>query len=159
LSFKPKERIKQIDKFHKQGFKKLIDLKLFDEYTKDDTTKRPRWIKAKVIISVAEALNKLDFVTVHINSIDKGTKVKKEEVIRDRFFCVKMTVVANIEGLKLKTQDIERRFVLVKALSFEDAYAKVEASKDEYTTTYLNPDGRIVRWLIDSLDDCMKLTL
>ncbi|TFF35367.1 DUF4288 domain-containing protein [Mucilaginibacter psychrotolerans] len=156
LSFKPQERIKQIDKFHKEGLKKLVDLKLFDEYTVDETKKRPRWIKTKVPLRVAEVLNKLDFVTVHIKSIDKATKIKKEEAIRDRFFCVKMTVVIRYEGLKVKKEDIEKRFVLVKASSFENAYEILEKSKHDYASPYLNSDGRLVKWEIESFDDCFE---
>jgi hypothetical protein len=44
--------------------------------------------------------------------------------------------------------------VLIKAKLFDDAYEKLAQQKDNYATRYLDADGRLVSWRIDSFDDC-----
>jgi hypothetical protein len=65
-----------------------------------------------------------------------------------------MTVVIEVEGVRLKKQSIEKRFVLIKAWSFDEAYDKVEKQQENYVESYMNPNGRFVRWRIESYDDC-----
>ena len=102
-------------------------------------------------------LMELNFISgVHIKSIDHAILINKVESKRDSYFCIKMTVVVEIEGLSAKKQDIEERFVLIKAKSFEEAYEKLEQKKDTYAQPYLNPNGRFVRWRIESFDDCYE---
>ena|ERR1700761_7106962 len=81
-------------------------------------------------------------------------KIEKTEGFRNKYYCVKMTVVIDVEGVTPKKQDIEERFVLIRASSFDDAYKKMENQKDDYAEPYLNSDGRLVSWRIDSFDDC-----
>jgi hypothetical protein len=157
LQFKPKERIKKIDEYLAGNLARLVKLNLFDDYVIEGTKKRPIGIKTKVKLSLLTKLSKLDFVNVRIISIDNATKVKKEVAPVDSFFCVRMTVAIEVENLKTKIQDFEQRFVMIKAESFEDAYSKIEKNKDDYATPYLNSDGRLVRWRIESFDDCFAI--
>lgn len=157
IEFNPKERIKQIDSVHKTSLEKLIALNLFDEYESSGTKKRPIAVKTKIKFASLTQLNKLDFVkSISIESIDHAMQIKVSEVPYDKYFCVKMTVSIEIEGLAPKKQQIEKRFVLIKAISSDDAYEKLEKQKDNYSAPYLNSDGRFVRWRIDSFDDCYE---
>jgi len=157
LQFKPKERVGKIDEYCKANLVKLISLKLFDDFTTQGTKRRPTGIKTKVILPVLNELSKLDFIKVRIDSIDNATKIAREIVSTTSFFCVRMTVAIEIENLKTKKQDFEQRFVMIKAESFEDAYAKIEINKADYATPYLNSDGRLVRWRIERFDDCFDI--
>ena len=91
---------------------------------------------------------------IQIQSIDGAVLQVKEATVPDRYFCIKMTVVIEVEGISTKKQEIEKRFVLIKAKSSDDAYEKLEKREDEYAAPYLNPYGRFVRWRIESYDDC-----
>jgi len=64
-----------------------------------------------------------------------------------------MTIVIEIEGFEDGLQQIEDRFVIIRAKSQEDAYLKLEKKKDDYIQPYLNSHGRFVRWRIESFDD------
>lgn len=157
LQLKPKERVRKIDEYLKANLDKLISFKLFDNYTTKGTKRRPTSVKTKVMLPVLRKLSELDFINVRIDVIDGATLVEKNIAPVAGFFCVRMTVAIEIENLKTKKQSIEQRFVMIKAESFEDAYAKIEKNKDDYATPYLNPDGRLVRWRIESFDDCFDI--
>lgn len=156
VEFKPKERLKRIDMYHRESFNRLIDLNLFEKYKVTGTKKRPIAVLTRVKYRTLKLFNKLDYVTsISIESINNAIN-KVKETADERYFCVKMTVVIEIEGIALKKQDIEKRFVLIKAGSSEDAYEKLDKQKGEYGEPYLNSDGRFVRWKIYSFDDCYE---
>lgn len=94
--------------------------------------------------------------SIWIESVDHAKKIRLDEVIADKYYCIKMTVVIDLEGLVARKQKIETRFVLIKAKTSDDAYEKLDKRRDEYTHRYLNSDGRFVRWKIDSFDDCYE---
>ena len=157
IEFKPKERIKKIDKYYKEKLKQLFSLYKFDEFELTGTKKRPTGIKAKVKFNNLEMLGKLEFISkINIDSIDYAIYVKTEVKPVDKYFCVKMTVLIDVEGLLPKKQSMEKRLVLIKAKSSDDAYAKLEKQKDNYSEPYLNTNGRLVRWRIGSFDDCYE---
>lgn len=155
INLKPKERIKAIDKSFRDNYQKLITIALFESLEIQSSKKRPRFIIAKLKYNQLEKLTKPDYLdSVWIQSIDDAVLKVKETVLPDKYFCVKMTVIIEEEGVSSKKQDIEKRFVLIKAKSFDDAYEKLEKRQDEYVAPYLNPYGRFVRWRIESYDDC-----
>ena len=157
IEFRPKERIKKIDDIFSSNLKQLLALKLFDSYEVNGTKKRPQGVTAKIKFNLLNAIAKLDFVaSCWIESIDYATKIEKNEPVKSRYFCVKMTVVIEVEGIKSRKQSIEQRFVLINATSSDDAYDKLEKQKDDYNEPYLNSDGRFVRWRIESFDDCYE---
>ncbi|MEO3406537.1 DUF4288 domain-containing protein [Mucilaginibacter sp. CAU 1740] len=160
IDLKPKERIKAIDKVFKENYQKLISLNLFESHEVEPPKKRPRFIIAKLKYNQLKKLNALGYVAgIRIQSIDDAVLNVKEAVVLDKYFCVKMTVVIEVEGVSSKKQDIEKRFVLIRAKSFDDAYEKLEKSQDDYVKPYLNPDGRFVRWRIESYDDCFETNI
>jgi len=61
---------------------------------------------------------------------------EKEEKKELAFYCVKMTIVIEIEGFEDGLQQIEDRFVVIRAKSQEDAYLKLEKKKDDYIQPY-----------------------
>ncbi|MHB1276808.1 MAG: DUF4288 domain-containing protein [Bacteroidia bacterium] len=67
-----------------------------------------------------------------------------------------MTVAIEIEGRTHGLQTYEERFVLIRAKSHDDAYNKLERTRNTYSDPYLNSDGQLVRWRIESLDDCFE---
>jgi len=153
--FEPKERKRLIDKDHKENFNKLIQTGLFADYELIGDLKRPRGIKTRIAFSALKEIQSLDFVGgISIKKIDGAKKKRlRKQLI---FYCIKMTIVAEIEGFDNGLQQVEDRFVIVKAKSNEDAYEKLEKQKSEYELRYLNSDGRFVRWRIESFDDCYQ---
>jgi hypothetical protein len=160
VEFKPKERIKKINEYLQGNFNRLICLDLFAEYALSGTKKRPRGVKAKINFGLLKKLLDLDYLSgIWIESVEHATFLKTEELSVDKYYCVKMTLVAEIEGILLKKQKIEKRFVMIKASSFDDAYEKIERRRDDYTVSFLNPNGRFVRWRVDSFDDCYETNI
>lgn len=157
INLKPKERIKKINDDHKANLSSLIALNLFDEFEVTGTKKRPLGVKAKIKFHTLVILNKLDFINnVWIESIEDAKNIKQKDSPIEKYFCVKMTVVIEVEGISTKKQSIEKRFVLIKAKSDNEAYEKLGNQKNDYAELYLNSDGRFVRWRIESFDDCFE---
>ncbi|WP_311952074.1 DUF4288 domain-containing protein [Mucilaginibacter terrae] len=157
LGLKPIKRIKQLNKDQINKLNALLMFNVLTDYEVIGTPKRPRGIKATLALNSLKKIegdNLYSGVTVHNVTHAKKRPVKSEP--GTKFYCVKMTVLIEIEKLKSKKQDIEERFVLIKATSADDAYEKLELQKDSYVNHYLNPYGRLVRWRIDSFDDCYE---
>lgn len=157
IDCKPKERRKKIDQELKESLNKLISLSLFDQFKVTGTKKSPRVLKTKVKFSALRKLSKLDYISlISVGSVDHAIKIEVHQAPVDKYFCVKMTAVIEIEGVSSKRQSIEQRFVIIRAKTSDEAYEKLEAQRDDYTHTYLNSDGRLVRWRIDSFDNCYE---
>ena len=141
------------DEFLKTNFQKLIDKKYFDTFELVGTKRRPSGVKAKLTLSSILKLTKQSFIdNIFIYQLD-GAKEKPDKSMYN-FFCVKMTVSIQIEGFTKGMQSYEDRYVLVKALTVESAYNKVKKQEKQYGEPYLNSDARLVRWKIESYDDC-----
>ncbi len=157
LHFAPKERIKFINQYYLSNYKKLLTSNLFDNCELIGTKKRPRGIQANIDKSSLIKLEKVSYIeSISIINIEGAKEKKTTPKIQVKFFCVKLTVAIEIETLDKGLQTYEERFVLIKALSSEDAYKKIEKKKKEYESPYLNPYGFLVRWRIESLDDCYE---
>lgn len=151
--FEPKERKRLIAKDHREKFNKLIQINLFHDYKLIGTVYRPQGIQTRIAFSALKEIEHLDFVGgIFIKKIDGARK--KRERKQPVFYCVKMTVIVQIEGFNNGLQTVEDRLVIIRAKSQEDAYGKLEKQKDELP--YLNSDGRFVRWRIESFDDCYE---
>ncbi|MGI4870818.1 MAG: DUF4288 domain-containing protein [Janthinobacterium lividum] len=83
----------------------------------------------------------------------KPVRVRK----RKSFYCVKMTVAIQIEGREHGMQTYEERYVLFKAYTEAEARRKAEEAAPEYGKPYLNSDGLLVRWKMESLDDVYEV--
>lgn len=152
---KPSDRKKHIDQYFRDTFQKLIGIETVKDYSLLGTPKRPRGIIINLPLNALNKFAQLEWVQ-HI-FIEKISAAKKKRYRpTPQFFCVKMTVAIEIEGRKKGMQTVEDRFVLVRANSQEDACQKIEHQKDEYAKPYLNSDGLLVRWYIESLDDCYE---
>ncbi|HEY9195103.1 MAG TPA: DUF4288 domain-containing protein [Mucilaginibacter sp.] len=157
IALKPKERIKKIDQGFRDSLKRLLNLNMISEHEIIGTPKRPLGIHAKVELNNLEKLSDLEFIdSIWIESVDNAVKIIKENPSTEKYFCVKMTIIIEVESHKPKKHSTENRFVLIKALSFQDAYDKVEKQHSAYGQPYLNPAGLFVRWRIDSYDDCFE---
>lgn len=158
IDLPPKDRLKKIDLYYRDQLKDLLSRNLFSSYEINYLKKRrPTALKTTVPFDQLKQVEVIALpYSVSINKISDAVLKKSNINLDDRFYCVRMTVVIDIEGLDTKMEDIEERFVIVKAISFEDAYEKVELQKETYATPYLNPDGRLVRWRIESYDDCFS---
>ncbi len=153
LDFSPAERKKKINEDHKEKYKKLLDTGLFKEYRLIGTAQSPRGLKAKVPYECLEIIKTFDFVrSISINRLD-GAKKKTKRRDLPSYYCVKMTVAVEIEGVDKGMQTIEDRFVIVKAKSHDEAIKNLEKTKNVYSEPYLNSDGRLVRFKVESFDD------
>ena len=147
------DRKKFRDNFLKANFQKLIEKKYFDNYELVGTKRRPIGVEANLSLGSILKLTKQPFIeNIFIYQLD-GAKEKIDKP-KYNFFCVKMTVSIQVEGFTKGMQSIEERLVLVKALTIESAYNKVKKQERKYAEPYLNSDARLVRWKIESYDDC-----
>jgi hypothetical protein len=157
LNLTPKERIAFIDKKHNEALKKIVNLDFFESYTVIGSTKRPTGVQVNITYSNLIKLEKLRYVkSIFIQKIEGGKQATYKASNNLGFYCIKMTVAVEIEGVKNGFQTYEERYVLIKASSFDNAYHKIEKSKKKYSTPYLNSDGQLVRWRIESMDDCYQ---
>lgn len=148
-----KERIIAIDKHFRDNFHKLLRTASFDTYKLIGNKKRPTGVETTIIIKDIERLTRHSFIeNIFINSVKGGKKTIKTEPAR--FFCIKMTVAIQIEGLKNGLQTYEERYVLIKAKTSDEAYKKIDRQKKKYEQPYLNSQGQLVRWKVENLDDC-----
>ncbi len=147
------DRKKFRDNFLKTNFQKLFDKKYFDTYELVGTKRRLSGVKANLTLASILKLTKQSFIdNIFIYKLD-GAKEKIDKP-KYNFFCVKMTVSIQVEGFTKGMQSFEERYVLVKALTVERAYNKVKKQEKQYAEPYLNSDARLVRWKIESYDDC-----
>ncbi|WP_342644749.1 DUF4288 domain-containing protein [Mucilaginibacter sp. CSA2-8R] len=152
LDLAPAERIKKIKQDQRDKLKKLLATGFFPSFTIISTSRKPRGIKARHPFLALAAIAELDFVgSIFINQVAGARKVRHKKPLS--FFCVKMTVAVAIEGFTTGMQKVEERMVIVKAKTGEDAIAKLEETKESYSQPYLNSDGRLVSWNIESFDD------
>ena len=153
IQLTPKERILTIDKDYRDKFQKLLKTASFDAYKLIGHKKRPTGVETTVTIRDIQRLVRHSFIeSIFINSVKGGKKAIKTEPAR--FFCIKMTVAIQIEDLKNGLQTYEERYVLIKAKTSDEACRKIERQKKKYEQPYLNSQGQLVRWTVESLDDC-----
>ena len=69
------------------------------------------------------------------------------------WYCVRALVVIRVEYATSGMQNIEDRFVLVRASSSEDAKKRLKNQWHEYARPYLNPNGEMVSWHLDHIVD------
>jgi hypothetical protein len=69
------------------------------------------------------------------------------------WYCVRALVAICVERVGFGMQTTEDRFVLVRALSFENAKNRLKQRWREYARPYLNSDGRMVSWILDKVVD------
>jgi hypothetical protein len=148
----PAQRIKKRKALFQQTRQNLLDKKLFDTF---ESGPHIRHIKTRIPysrLSKLARLNEIEHIWIKFVSDAK----KRHKTIEKRFYCVKMTIVIEIEGVKNGMQKIEENMVLVKAKSYDDAFNVVEKNRNRHEISYLNSEGEIVRWRIDSFDDCYE---
>ncbi|RSK48364.1 DUF4288 domain-containing protein [Hymenobacter rigui] len=78
---------------------------------------------------------------------------------QQQFYGVQTTVAVQIEGETQGLQLCEQRWLLIKAASCEEACEKVRNASRAYAELYLNSDGKLVRWQLESVDDCYETGL
>jgi Domain of unknown function (DUF4288) len=155
VNLTPRERVIAIDKYFKEIFSRLLKTGMFDTYQLIGTKKRPRGIDTTVLFKDIKRISKNIFIeNIFINSVTGGKKIKN--IKQTTLFCIKMTVAIQIENIKNGLQTYEERYVLIKAKSSNEAYKKIKTQKKKYEEPYLNSQGRLVRWEIESLDDCYE---
>jgi len=145
----PKERLDVLDnKFQKylEKIKTILGQQKFDVI---GTKRKPRGIKIETDKQTLAMILKLPFIEKSFASATNYRQKKKEP---DLFFCVRVIVQVQIEGVKNGLQTIDEQFLLVKAGNQGKAEAKVKKnlSSDQ---PYLNPYGQLVRWKLDSIID------
>lgn len=91
------------------------------------------------------------------------TNGKKKRIAKPRkklgFYCVKMTAAIQIEGHDEGKQSYEERYVLFKGHSETEALCKAEVAALEYEHSYLDSDGLLVRWKVESLNNVYEVVL
>jgi hypothetical protein len=62
-------------------------------------------------------------------------------------------VALQVEGQTSGLQEVEDRFVLVKARSFKDAEERLRPEWERYAQPYINLEGELVRWQLEEVVD------
>jgi hypothetical protein len=149
----PSERKKAVDKHFRDGYSKLLKIGIFDTVKLIGNEERPTGVESTVLFGDIQRLARYRFIdSIFVKSV-KGAK-RKVKGKSLSFFCVRMTAAIQVEGMKKGFQTYEERFVFLTARSPDDAYKKVKRQAKKYGEPYLNSDGQLVRWMIESLDDC-----
>ncbi len=152
-SFKPAERIKKKHSDLAEKLKRLLKSEIFAGRIIKEEGQPVSRINAEVPYAALAKLAKMDEVW-HIWIRKMSHAKKKRPSYPERFWCVRMTVVIQIEGVVKGMQTTEDRMALVKARSADEALKKVEKQRQAYESEYLNSDGQVVRWNIESFNDC-----
>ncbi len=155
IHFELHDRKKYRDNFLKKQLEALGKKVKLPEFNLIGSIKSPRGIKTEISLGELAAIAKLSCVSnVYIGKMQHA---RKRKVLKElEFFCVKMTVAIQVEGIVTGMQTYEERYVLVKAKDIQDAYRRVAKQEKSYAEPYLNPDCRLVRWKIESYDDCFS---
>jgi hypothetical protein len=111
-------------------------------------------IKVADILELA-LLSAVEFVRIEATNGRKKRLVTPRK--RQRFYCVKMTVAIQVEGREKGMQSYEERYVLFKGYSESEAIHKAEIAALAYQKPYLNPDGLLVRWHVESIDNAYEV--
>lgn len=90
--------------------------------------------------------------SVHLSAV-KGLKRKPEPRPSLEYFCVRAKVAIQVEGETRGLQSWEERFVVIKAMDFEDAENRLQREWQEYAAPYMNPEGALVRWKLEEIVD------
>ncbi len=86
-----------------------------------------------------------------------GRRRRRSPKPRLEWYCVRALVVILVERAASGLQSIEDRFVLVRALSFEDAKKRLQRQWREYAAPYLNSNGQMVSWQLDHVTDVYQV--
>jgi hypothetical protein len=151
----PQERKLIISNDLRQKYKSLVHEFIFKDFEIIGSSMKPRGIKVKAPFSLLKIIAERDEIeTIFIENIQNAKKIKN--ITKPKYFCIKMTIAIEVEGKINGLQDFEERFVLIKAKSSDEAIMKLEKNNDEYSKPYLNPYGQLVRWRMESIDDCFE---
>lgn len=160
VAVQPKARKQLVSQLMQQHLEDLMASGIVYECVPILVGSRPAGATCKLPVAAIPELCELPAIEkIHIDSIDtvKNRQVRRKKA--QQFFCVKTTFVVQIEGVTQGLQMYEERHILIKADSCEQACQKVKASSAEYGKPYLNPDGYLVRWQLESVDDCYETSL
>lgn len=94
--------------------------------------------------------------SVHVERV-QGRRHRRQARPPLDWFCVRGSVAVLIEGQLSGMQTMEDRFLLVRAMTCEDAERKLEREWREYSVPYLNPDGFLVSWTLEKVIDVYHL--
>lgn len=157
LLLPPKKRMKAKRKYFKTLRTQLLEEITFESYRWGG--KKPCWkFVGTILMKDLPAVERieLDFLqNIFIEKIGNATKKIEEE--QPRYFCVKMTVAIEVEGRKKGRQTVDKRYSLIKATSEEEAKKIAWDTKEEQEgEPYFNVYGQLVRWRVESIDDCYE---
>ncbi|WP_139924190.1 DUF4288 domain-containing protein [Hymenobacter sp. DG01] len=153
----PAQRVKRINEIMRQNIQVVVGQIQPVAHSPSPDNRRPRGMRCSLPAAKLPVLCSIE----QVKSVTIGNAAGSKRIVRRKkevhqFFCVRMTVAIQIEGKQDGLQGCEERFVLIKASSREDAYGRVEAASSTYSEPYLNSDGYLVRWKVESLDDCYE---
>ncbi|TGE07976.1 DUF4288 domain-containing protein [Hymenobacter fodinae] len=154
-ALQPTQRVKRVNELMQLNIQAVVAQCQPVTYSPSPSKHRPRGMKCCLPLSKLEDLRSMEQVTwATITGVAGGKKIVRRKRKAQQFFCVRMTAAIQIEDVSDGLQSYEDRFVLIKAYSSEDAYNRVQAASSQYAEPYLNEAGYLVRWKVESLDDC-----
>ncbi len=163
LAQKPAERLKAIAQQMQAGLEAVLATGKLSKgkLLKDSDRRGGRFNRVRGEVKVADipAIAQLDFVASIRVENTNGERIKRRVTNKrkKRYYCVKMTVAIQIEGRQQGLQTWEERCVLYRASSETEAAAKANEAASDYEKPYLNSEGLLVRWKVESVDDVYEV--
>lgn len=156
----PRARLLFNHQVRKQNLEQLNAVGLLVTCVPFPSARQPRGATCTVHV---EALQKLcacaSVESVSVDTVAASQVKKRRARKKQQFFCVKTILAVQIEGIADGLQLYEERLVLIRAACCEQACEKVQAAGAKYAQPYLNSDGQLVRWQLESIDDCYETSL
>jgi hypothetical protein len=161
LAQKPAERQKAIAQQMQAGLEAVLETLSKGKLLKDSDRRGGRFNRVRGEVRVADipAIAQLDFVASIRVENTNGKRIKRRAANKrkERYYCVKMTVAIQIEGHQQGLQTWEERYVLYRASSETEAATRAKEAASDYEKPYLNLEGLLVRWKVESVDDVYEV--
>ncbi|MFN8411967.1 MAG: DUF4288 domain-containing protein [Anaerolineales bacterium] len=161
FSLLPAERKQRIEAWYEKIYSKAIrklPTKTFKPLKPAKRNESPRGISATIEAKKFRSLLKAPNISsIFIEKIPGYKRKKTAKVKVDQWFTVQARFAFQIEGQTKGMQTYEERFLLVKAISSQNAEKKLLREFKAYSKPCLNSDGYMVRWIFEKVLDTYHL--
>ncbi|RZJ86042.1 MAG: DUF4288 domain-containing protein, partial [Hymenobacter sp.] len=161
IQLAPKERKAWITRVMRATLDEILRHNLLANFTllkEPGYRERCHSVRGEVTVANIQKLAALEAVeSIRVESTNGHRRKLAKPRRRTSFYCVKMTIAIQVEGYERGMQTYEERYVLFRAYSEAEVLRKAEVASAEYGKPYLNSNGLLVRWKIESLDDVYEI--
>jgi hypothetical protein len=158
IQLAPRERIRQIDAQYRKAYQRLVALIPGISFTRLGSRNRPIGLAASLPLAQLPPLAQQPFVSeVTVEAIEGLTC--QERAPEPSFWCIQARFAVQVENVTKGMQMYEDRFLVIRALTEEEAKQKLLPSFEAYAEPYLNSAGLLVRWQFETFTDSYCLDI